>query len=82
MTPAIPFFGSRHSPQRKEFVDDMVAALPPDVRPAGRAIIEEMIQRKLTHFAGNARMSFGFDLAETGPDGKPFLTVTSTLSPP
>ncbi len=63
--------------KRDEFIQQMVEGVPPAVRPDLRAIIEEMIQRKVTHFASNKRMIFDYQVT-MAPSG-PHLAVVSTL---
>jgi hypothetical protein len=63
--------------QRDEFIQDMVRAVPPEVRPDMRAIIEEMIQRKVSRFASNKRMIIDYRLTTT--QAGPHLSVISTL---
>jgi hypothetical protein len=63
--------------EREEFLRDMVAAVPPEARPAMRAIMDELIQRKLSHFASNKRMLLDFQITMT-PSG-PHVAVMSTL---
>ncbi len=53
--------------------------MPPDVRRDGQAILEERIQRKLRHFAGNRRLIVDYKLTQT-PTG-PHLAVISTPLP-
>jgi hypothetical protein len=62
--------------KRTEFIEEMVQAVPPDARPAMKAIVEEMIQRKEAHFAGNKRVILDYQLTMT-PTG-PHLAVIST----
>jgi hypothetical protein len=62
--------------EREQFIQDMVKAVPPELRPEMRAIVEEMIQRKLSYFAGNRRMIVDCQVTMT-PTG-PHVVVMST----
>jgi hypothetical protein len=62
--------------QREELIQDTLSAVPPDVRGAIRAIVEEMIQRKEAYFAGYKRMILDYQLTWTPP--KPYLSVISS----
>jgi hypothetical protein len=64
--------------KRDEFILDMVNTVPPDARRPMLAIIAEMMQRKLQHFAGNKRMILNFEVTST-PSG-PHVSVMSTLT--
>jgi hypothetical protein len=66
--------------KRTEFVEKMVAAVPPEARPVMRAFVQELIQRKEAHFAGNRRLIVNYELTMT-PSG-PHLAVMSTLDIP
>jgi len=63
--------------KRSELIESTLEALPPEVRPDARAIIEEMIRRKETFFANNHRMIVDYELT-MGPAG-PHLSVISTF---
>jgi hypothetical protein len=67
-------------PKRTSFIDDMVQQVPPDVRSDMRAILDEMIQRKETHFGGIKRAIISYELGMT-PAG-PHLSVMSSMEPP
>lgn len=63
--------------ERELFLQDMVQEVPPEVRQDMRSIVDEMIRRKETHFAGNKRAIIGYQITMT-PSG-PHLSVISTL---
>jgi hypothetical protein len=63
--------------KRERFLQDMVQAVPPEVRGDMRSIVEEMIRRKETHFAANKRAIIDYQLTMT-PSG-PHVAVISTL---
>ena len=63
--------------KREQFLQDMVQALPAEVRADMRSIVEEMIRRKETHFAANKRAIIDYQLTMT-PSG-PHLSVISSL---
>lgn len=65
--------------RRSDFIEKMVQAVPPEVRPDMRAVVQELTQRKETYFAENRRMivDFQFTMQPTGP----YLNVVSTLIP-
>jgi hypothetical protein len=63
--------------ERHDFIEDMVKAVPPEVREAMRSIVDEMVRRKETYFASNKRLILSYDLTLT-PAG-PHLSVVSTL---
>lgn len=64
-------------PEREVFIQDMAQALPPEARPDMRSIVEEMIRRKETYFAGNKRAILNYELTMT-PAG-PHVAVISSL---
>jgi hypothetical protein len=63
--------------KREQFLQDMVQAVPAEVRGDMRSIVEEMIRRKETHFADNKRTIIDYQLTMT-PSG-PHVAVISTL---
>ena len=65
--------------ERDKFLQEMVQTMPPDVRPAMRAIVDEMMQRKLAHFASNRRVIISYEVTPT-PSG-PHVSVLSTPDP-
>ena len=65
------------SSKQATFIDEAVAKMPPDLRPEMRTRLEEMVQRKLTHFAGIKRAIINFQVSMT-PEG-PHVLVASTL---
>jgi hypothetical protein len=69
---AATFSGS----ERDAFIEEMAQALPADARPFMRAIVMEMLQRKLLHFASNKRLILSFEVTPT-PTG-PYVAVVSS----
>jgi hypothetical protein len=65
--------------QREEAIRDMMQAVPPEARVEFRTILDAMIQRKISHFAGNKRVILSFEVTRT-PKG-PHVSVMSTLDP-
>jgi hypothetical protein len=65
--------------ERPARLQEIEAAVPPDVRPTMRAFVEEMLQRKLTYFAHIRRAILDYQVSMT-PDG-PHVQVISTLPP-
>ena len=63
--------------ERKEIIENAVKVAPPEIRQDMKAIVEEMIQRKETHFAQNKRMIMNYKVTMT-KEG-PHVTVLSTL---
>jgi hypothetical protein len=63
--------------EREAFLQEMVQAVPPEVRQDMRSIVEEMIHRKETYFADNKRAIVNYEIAMT-PAG-PHLSVISSL---
>ena len=63
--------------ERKEIIENAVKVAPPEIRQDMKAIIEEMIQRKETHFAHNKRMILNYQVTMT-KEG-PHVTVLSTF---
>jgi hypothetical protein len=63
--------------QRDKLIQDTLQAVPAEVRPVMKNIIEEMMRRKETHFANNRRMIINYQLTMT-PSG-PHLQVLSTF---
>jgi hypothetical protein len=63
--------------ERESFFQEMVQAVPPEVRQDMRSIVEEMIHRKETYFAANKRAIVNYEIAMT-PAG-PHLSVISSL---
>jgi hypothetical protein len=64
------------SSERKELIENAVEVAPPEIRQDMKAIVEEMIQRKETHFAHNKRMVMNYQVTMT-KEG-PHVTVLST----
>jgi len=62
--------------ERKELIENAVEVAPPEIRQDMKAIVEEMIQRKETHFAHNKRMVMNYQVTMT-KEG-PHVTVLST----
>ena len=67
----------------KELLGDLLAAFPEDteIRKNARVLINEMIERKLTHFPECRRLIISFELHDE-PGSKPRLDVLSTLEVP
>ena len=63
--------------ERKEIIENAVKVAPPEIRQDMKAIVEEMIQRKETHFAHNKRMIMNYQVTMT-KEG-PHVTVLSTF---
>jgi hypothetical protein len=63
--------------ERKEIIENAVNVAPPEIRQDMKAIVEEMIQRKETHFAHNKRMIMNYQVTMT-KEG-PHVTVLSTF---
>lgn len=63
--------------KRDEWMQRLSETVPPEARQVFRVILEEMIRRKESHFAGNQRMILDYDLT-MGP-AVPRLSVTSTF---
>ncbi len=63
--------------ERKEIIENAVKVAPPEIRQDMKAIVEEMIQRKETHFAHNKRMIMNYKVTMT-KEG-PHVTVLSTF---
>jgi hypothetical protein len=63
--------------ERKEIIENAVTVAPPEIRQDMKAIVEEMIQRKETHFPHNKRMIMNYQVTmiKEGPD----VTVLSTF---
>jgi hypothetical protein len=64
---------------RDDFIEKMAKAVPPELRPEMREIVDEMVRRKEAHFANIRRTIVSFDVTMT-PSG-PHLSVLSTLNP-
>jgi hypothetical protein len=62
--------------ERKELIENAVKVAPPEIRQDMKTIVEEMIQRKETHFAHNKRMVMNYQVTMT-KEG-PHVTVLST----
>ena len=54
----------------------MVQAVPPEVCPDMRSIVDEMIRRKETHFADNKRAITDYQLTMT-PSGSHVAVISS-----
>ncbi len=63
---------------REKLIEGVLEASVPSARPATRAILEELIERKEALFADNKRMIVDFELTET-PSGRGHLSVVSTF---
>jgi len=63
--------------EREQFLQEMMATIPPEARQAMRALVDEMIRRKETYFAGNTRVIVDYQVTMT-PNG-PHLSVMSTF---
>jgi hypothetical protein len=61
----------------EELIQSTLQAAPPEVRGDLKAIIEELMQRKLAHFADNKRLIISYELT-MAPSG-PRISVLSTL---
>jgi hypothetical protein len=64
--------------ERDEFIQRMVEVFPPEVQSDMKLVIDEMLHRKVTHFADNRRMIVNYEVTKT-PTG-PHLAVLSTLN--
>jgi hypothetical protein len=60
----------------KEAIENAVKVAPPEIRQDMKAIVEEMMQRKETHFSHNKRMIMNYQVTMT-KEG-PHVTVLST----
>jgi len=63
--------------KREQLIQQILEVVPPEVRSEMRAIIEKMIQRKVSHFASNRRMIVDYKVTMTREG--PHLSVVSTL---
>jgi hypothetical protein len=61
----------------KKIIENAVKVAPPEIRQDMKVIVEEMIQRKETHFAHNKRMIMDYQVTMT-KEG-PHVTVLSTF---
>jgi hypothetical protein len=68
------------SSKRASLFSDLLATIPPRDAITMKAILDGLIQRKLTHFPENKRFIFSFDVT-TQPDGGFYIMVASTVSP-
>jgi hypothetical protein len=66
--------------ERAKMIQDIVEAVPPEARAFMIGFVEEMILRKLTHFADNRRAILNYQVTMT-PSG-PHVQVMSTLDRP
>ena len=62
--------------ERKTHIEEVLEALPKEVRADGRAIINEMMERKEKYFSEYKRMIIDYEVTDTGKDYQ--LTVIST----
>ena len=63
--------------ERKKIIENALKAAPPEIRQDMKAIVDEMIQRKETHFAHNKRLIMNYQVTMT-KEG-PHVTTLSTL---
>ena len=66
--------------ERAKMIQDIIEAVPPEARAAMMGFVEEMMLRKLTHFADNRRAILNYQVTMT-PSG-PHVQVMSTLDRP
>ncbi len=66
--------------QREKMLQELALKVPPDFRRELRAHVEDLMRRKLEHFAGNTKVILDYQVTMT-PDG-PHVQVISTLSEP
>lgn len=64
--------------ERKEVIENIGKAVPPEIREDTKAIVEEMIQRKEMHFAHNKRLIMNYKVTMTKEGSH--VTVLSTLT--
>lgn len=64
----------------EQLLRETTKTIPPDARRDYLSIVAEMMQRKLTHFAGNTRFIIDYHLTMR-PSG-PYLEVMSTFEKP
>lgn len=69
----VTLFAEKDRPSR---LDELLVALPEDVREDGRQIIEELMARKQRFFSQHRRMIIDFEVTGTGQDWH--LSVMST----
>jgi hypothetical protein len=60
--------------KRAELIEPTLAAFPADVREDLRCVLDELIRRKETLFAGDRRVILNYELTRL-PDGSPHLQV-------
>jgi hypothetical protein len=63
--------------ERKEIIENALKAAPLEIRQDMKAIVDEMIERKETHFAHNKRFIINYQVTMT-KEG-PHVTALSTL---
>ena len=62
--------------ERKAHIEEVLEALPEEVRADGRTVISELIERKERYFSEYKRMIIDYEVADTGKDYH--LVVIST----
>jgi predicted RND superfamily exporter protein len=62
--------------ERETHIEEVLKALPKEVRADGKAIINELMERKERHFSEYRRMIIDYEVTDTGKDYH--LTVIST----
>jgi len=63
--------------ERKEIIENALKAAPHEIRQDMKAIVDEMIERKETHFAHNTRFIINYQVTMTQKG--PHVTALSTL---
>jgi hypothetical protein len=63
--------------ERQQIIENALKAAPPEIRQDMKAIVDEMIKRKETHFAHNKRFILNYQVTMTKKG--PHVTALSTL---